>query len=236
MTSGIYKITNKENGKCYIGLAHNIIERWSSHQRKYMCETGKEYDKALYRALRKYGIQGFTWEVLEYCEPELLAEKEIYWIEKEKAYANGYNETIGGDIGGFDRNGELHPNHKLTEKDVINIRTRYNNRERKNEVYLDYNNCIGNSGFDKIWKGETWKLVMPEVYSKENRDFHSNNTGNKGSKNGRSRLTEEDVYNMRLRRKNGDNIRKVYEDYQNLITYGSFTNVWTYQNWKNIIV
>ena len=28
----------------------------------------------------------------------------------------------------------------------------------------------------------------------------------------------------------------VYQDYQDKITYGSFTNVWTYQNWKNIIV
>lgn len=236
MVSGIYKITNKKNGKCYIGLSQNIFQRWQNHQQKYLCENDKEYDKALYRALRKYGIEEFTWEILEYCEIDKLAEKEIYWIEKEEAYTKGYNETKGGDIGGFDRNGELHPNHKLTKQDVINIRTRYNNLERKNEVYLDYKNCIGESGFGKIWKGETWKQVMPEVYSTENKIFHVNNTGNSGSKNGRSRLIEEDVLEIRTRRKNGENIRKVYEDYQDLITYGSFKNVWTYQNWKNIIV
>jgi hypothetical protein len=28
----------------------------------------------------------------------------------------------------------------------------------------------------------------------------------------------------------------VYEDYKELTTYGSFKNVWSYQNWKNIIV
>ena len=77
---------------------------------------------------------------------------------------------------------------------------------------------------------------MPEVFTEENKNFHKHNTSNNGSKNGRSRLNENDVYQIRLRRKNGENIREVYKDYSNKITYGSFTNVWTYQNWKNIIV
>ncbi len=236
MVSGIYKITNKENGKCYIGLSVNIFERWKNHQQNYLKETGKEYNKALYRAFRKYGIQNFDWQILEYCEVDQLAEREIYWIEKEETYIKGYNETIGGDIGGFKRDGELHPNHKLSESDVINIRIRYNNRERKNIVYIDYVDKIGFSGFDKIWKYETWKKIMPEVYTLENIKFHSNNTANPGSKNGRAKLTEEDVYNIRFRKKNGEKRATVYEDYKDLLTLGSFGNVWTYQNWKDIIV
>lgn len=77
---------------------------------------------------------------------------------------------------------------------------------------------------------------MPEVYTKENKDYHAHNTGNGGSNNGRTRLSEQDVYNIRLRRKNGENIRIVYEDYKDKLTYGSFVNIWSYQNWKNIIV
>lgn len=42
---------------------------------------------------------------------------------------------------------------------------------------------------------------MMEVYTPENKRFHTYNTGNKGSKNGRSRLTEQEVYKIRLRRK-----------------------------------
>ena len=34
---------------------------------------------------------------------------------------------------------------------------------------------------------------MPEVYTPENKEFHKHNTGQKGSSNGRSLLTEEDV-------------------------------------------
>lgn len=77
---------------------------------------------------------------------------------------------------------------------------------------------------------------MPEVYTQENKDFHKHNTANTGSKNGRARLTENEVYEIRLRRKNGEKLSDVYVDYSDRMTYKSFSNVWTYQNWKNIIV
>ena len=126
--------------------------------------------------------------------------------------------------------------HKLIKKDIINIRNRYANLERRKEVYLLYNQRIGESGFSKIWKGETWKDVMPEVYTKENKEYHLHDTGNAGSQNGRSRIIEEDVRNIRIRRKNGEQLKVVYEDYKDKLTKGSFTNIWSYQNWKNITV
>lgn len=130
--------------------------------------------------------------------------------------------------GGESNVGDAHPRHKLTSKDVENIRIRYNNLERRKEVYELYKDRIGESGFGKIWKGESWQHIMPEVYTEENKEFHLHNTGNSGSSNGRARLTEEDVYNIRLRRKNGENRKTVYEDYKDLLTFGSFNNVWTY--------
>ena len=69
---------------------------------------------------------------------------------------------------------------------------------------------------------------MEEVYTPEIKDFHKHNTANKGSQNGRAKLTENNVRDIRLRRKNGEVLSKVYEDYKDKITYGSFTNVWTY--------
>lgn len=50
-------------------------------------------------------------------------------------------------------------------------------------------------------------------------------TGNEGSSNGRSKITEQDVYNIRLRKKNGEPQKEVYEDYKELLTFGSFKNV-----------
>lgn len=231
---GIYKITNKLNGNSYIGLSVDIEQRWYQHKTRYKNLNDKEYNKALYRAFRKYGLNNFSFEVIEECEENELKEKEIYWISFYNTYANGYNETIGGDI--ISIGGEKHPNHKLTEKDVKLIRYYYKNKARKQDVYSLFKDRIGESGFHKIWNGTTWPKIMPEVYTNVNKEFHKRNTANKGSKNGRAKLTEKDVKDIRLRRKKGETLSEVYKDYSNKITYGSFTNVWTYQNWKNIIV
>ena len=132
--------------------------------------------------------------------------------------------------------GDKHPNHKLTEKDVIDIRTRYNNLERCKEVELLYSDRIGHSGFSKVWKGETWKHIMPEVYTKENKDFHAHNTGNSGSSNGRANFTEEEVKAIRTRRKNGEKRQEVYKDYSHKCKPKYFESLWYGYNWKNIIV
>ena len=227
---GIYKITNKNNNKSYIGQSIHVEKRLSEHKSPY--NHKREHNKLLYKAFFKHGIENFSFEVIEECDKEELDVREEYWISYYDSYKNGYNATVGGET----NFGENHPNHKLTKQDVIDIRTRYANLERKKEVYLDYNNRIGESGFGKIWKGETWVQIMPEVYSEKNKEFHAHNTANSGSSNGRSRLKEEDVIDIRIRRKNGEKMREVYEDYKDLLTLGSFSNVWTYQNWKKIIV
>ena len=227
---GIYKITNLINGHSYIGLSTHIEDRWQYHKTKYNWE--REKDKLLYKAIIKYGIDNFKFEVLEECSPEQLSDKEKYYIEKYDTYHNGYNMTAGGE----DHHGESHPKHKLSKEDVIDIRTRYDNLERRQEVYELYKDRIGDSGFGKIWKGETWQNIMMEVYTPENKLYHLHDTANKGSKNGRARLTEEDVRIIRTRRKNGEQLKEVYKDYQDKITKGSFENVWAYQNWKDIVV
>lgn len=230
--TGIYKITNRLNGKAYIGYAKDIEDRFKTHKSRAFYEN-KEYNKTLYRAFRKYGLDNFDFKVLLECEEGELKAKEIELIAKHRTYTDGYNETCGGE--GVSSIGENHPNSKLTERDIINIRTRYANRERKMEVRKLYPN-IGDSGFNKVWKGETWKHIMPEVYSEENIEFHKLNTAMVGSNNGRTKLSEQDVYTIRTRKKNGENWSVVYEDYKDRLTSGSFKNIWSYQNWKSVIV
>lgn len=92
--TGIYKITNKINGKCYIGQSTLIEKRWSNHKNTSCNPTSTAYEYPLYRAFRKYGIENFSFEVLEECNNSELNEKERYWI---KYYNPEYNQTIGGD-------------------------------------------------------------------------------------------------------------------------------------------
>lgn len=227
---GIYKITNLINNHSYIGLSTHIEDRWKYHKTPYNWE--REKNKTLYQAILKYGIDNFKFEILEECSVEELSEKEKFYIDKYDTFHNGYNMTAGGES----NIGDSHPRHKLTQSDVEDIRIRYDNLERRKDVYELYKDRIGESGFGKIWKGETWRGIMMEVYSIENKNFHLHDTANKGSYNGRAKLTESDVRNIRIRRKNGEALSKVYKDYQDKITKGSFTNIWSYQNWKNIVV
>lgn len=89
MTSGIYKITNKINGKAYIGASTNIEKRWSSHR----CSG-----VGVSEVIIKEGIINFTFEIIEECSFEEFYDKERYYI---KAYdtqiPNGYNKTPGGE-------------------------------------------------------------------------------------------------------------------------------------------
>ena len=41
---GIYKITNKVNGKSYIGQSVDIMDRWKSHRNKPFNQNSKDYD------------------------------------------------------------------------------------------------------------------------------------------------------------------------------------------------
>lgn len=91
---GIYKITNTLNGKCYIGQSVDIYKRWVKH--KSNCVQNQQRNKCLYRAFRKYGIDNFTFEILQKCKKEKLDEREEYWIKKYDSFKNGYNMNSGG--------------------------------------------------------------------------------------------------------------------------------------------
>lgn len=95
---GIYKITNKINGKSYIGQSNNIIRRISEHKSESYRQH--EINKVLYKAIKKYGIQNFDFDIIEECYVDELDDRERYWIDYFDCYKNGYNCTLGGK--GFD--------------------------------------------------------------------------------------------------------------------------------------
>lgn len=91
--TGIYKIQNNINHKNYVGQSQNIKMRWKKHI--YSAEAGSQYP--IHCALRKYGVENFSFSVLEECKASELNDKEIEWISKLNACEEGYNCTRGGD-------------------------------------------------------------------------------------------------------------------------------------------
>ena len=90
----IYQITNKLNGKIYIGKTEFSLEkRFKEHCRDALKYNGEK--RPLYAAMRKYGIENFEISLIE--ETDNPEEREVYWIEQKRSFKNGYNATIGGD-------------------------------------------------------------------------------------------------------------------------------------------
>ena len=95
----IYKATNVKNNKSYIGFDSKFPKRKSEHKSCFSSQ-----DTVFYRAIRKYGWENFTWEIL-YQSKELDHTKNVmenYFITEYNSYIHfkeslGYNMTLGGD-------------------------------------------------------------------------------------------------------------------------------------------
>lgn len=97
---GIYKITNKINGKCYIGQSIHIQQRFYRHKLKATQDDGIE-NKPLYLAIKKYGLENFTFDIIEEISCHDLNTREQYWINHYKSFDKnfGYNISLGPQFG-----------------------------------------------------------------------------------------------------------------------------------------
>jgi hypothetical protein len=93
---GVYVLTNKINGKRYVGIGMSksgIQGRWKKYK-NYNC---KQQIK-LYNALKLYGVDNFTFEVvLETGDIDNAKRSEMYLIDVWNLQEDGYNMTAGGD-------------------------------------------------------------------------------------------------------------------------------------------
>lgn len=88
--TGIYKITNIDNGMCYIGQAVDIAERWKQHIKRGIGADPPTQNK-LYPAMLAIGVENFMFEIIEECSGNLLNEKEDYWQNFYNAKEWGYS-------------------------------------------------------------------------------------------------------------------------------------------------
>lgn len=99
MLGFIYKVTNKINGKVYIGQTiQSVKDRWYRHCGKRGISKA-EMNTHFKRAILKYGKDNFTIEVLETCDSTLLNDREKYYIKLYDSFNKGYNSTLGGTDG-----------------------------------------------------------------------------------------------------------------------------------------
>ncbi len=79
--AGIYRLTNKINGKYYIGSSSNLDKRFYA----YFSPSGlKRTERLIVREIIKYGLINFSFEILEYVE--LKDKNVLFLLEREQYY------------------------------------------------------------------------------------------------------------------------------------------------------
>lgn len=87
--SGIYAIINNVNNKLYIGSANHFKTRHSRH--KTLLLRQDHYNKKLQHAVNKYGINNFSFILVEICDKKQLFTLEQKYLNRLFRTRNGYN-------------------------------------------------------------------------------------------------------------------------------------------------
>lgn len=223
---GIYKITNKINGKIYVGQSNNIKRRFWEYQNR-----GTASRIPVDAAIEKYGSENFQYDIIEECPIEKLNERETYWIKHFNSIKNGYNLSEGGNQQSI---GSNNGRAILTEEDVKIIRIAYNNHEHRKDVYEQFKNKIAFSTFSRVWDGTSWQHIMPEVFTEENKRYYAKEATN-GEKSTKAKFSNEEVLNMRTRYVS-ENARSIYNDYKDRCSYNTIQQILWGRTYKDLPV
>jgi group I intron endonuclease len=93
--AGIYRWTNKLNGKKYIGSSVDLGRRFSEY---YSITYLTKNNMAIYKAIIKYGHTNFKLEILECCDPKDVEQREQYYLDNFQREYN-ISPTVGSCLG-----------------------------------------------------------------------------------------------------------------------------------------
>lgn len=170
----IYLITNKINGKKYVGQTQqsDINDRWCEHKRVSEHTLGRY----IYNAYKKHGIENFKFQIVCICFDSDCNIYEEYYIKKFDCLApNGYNLMSGG------KNFKHHPDtlkkmsesikaYKKLHPQVCTEETRKKLSESlKGEKNPNFNKPMSEEQKQKI--SETHKKLIKEGKIKQNKGY-----------------------------------------------------------------
>lgn len=122
----------------------------------------------------------------------------------------------------------------LDYEDVISIRERYAEGEYWEKVYEDYKALYPHKwDFWNIYYGNRYRLVKPEIFSKERRKYHGS-LGKQGEKNSRAKLFNEDTKHIRQLFLSGIPRKELYSLFPQ-VTPTSIRNVINNKTFKDVL-
>lgn len=177
----IYKIENNINGKLYIGQTVDVDARWKKHLSVAQSEF-IPYRSHLYNAIKKYGKEHFSINVIETCSYDDMDKREAYWIrELNSLEPNGYNITPGGKkLHGSD-NPFFGKHHSEKTKQIISQKnTGRKASDEEKEMRRKINSGERNPFYGKRHSKETIELIRHKnisngLYRKSSERMKENN-------------------------------------------------------------
>lgn len=153
----IYKVTNKVNGKCYIGQTRHSL---NTRKKRHLSSAKAGMNTHFYQALRKYGEDNFYWEII--CtakDKQTLNELETFYITKFDSIKNGYNMVDGGD------------NNVM---DIESVKTKHDLVMQSPEVRAKISKTMKQLRKEKGFSNETRKKISEKL--KGNHNFGTGDT------------------------------------------------------------
>lgn len=227
---GIYKFTNLKNNLSYIGQSISLENRYNQHYNNHKNKKLHDYYTDFYKALREFGFENFSYEILEqkdYYSPEELNEREKYWISYYNSYYNGYNMNPGGE--NVTENGENHPMAKLTNQQVLEIKHILKTRTDLTQYEIANQFGVQQSVISEINEGKAWTTIGIESHY----PLRKQGIMRTGSKHPRSILTDEQVLKIRERYVN-ESGHQIYESYKDIISYTAFERILLGKTYTNL--
>ena len=225
------------NHLVYIGKAVNVERRRNVHKWAYTSSKSREYNNQIHTAMRKYGYENFSFEIVELCPKEKLDEREKYWIAYYNSYKNGYNGTEGGSIEEADVSGEHNGRAYMTEKEVEYIRKCYNNHINFRDVYAQFKDKATKRCIQKIWYFETWPNIHPEYNTPENKLYHSTKAKANSSEiaaNNKRHFSPDEIRFLRSEYAKGATAKELQKKYYPELAYSTVRNAIIRVTYKDI--
>ena len=205
----IYKATSP-SGKVYVGQTIYGLEfRCRTHEKNACNKKHRLYNIKYYRAIRKYD-KNIKWIVLhDGVSKNMLNNLERKEIRIHDSYRLGYNSDLGGNVKTTEQlkenasKGEDHHFAKLNWKLVKLIRKMYSSGE------YNYKN-IANSIKNIVTKETIGKIIRNNRW--HDPKYKQVKYAQKGSRNNRAKLTEENVIEIRQKYASGKYSQKELSD------------------------
>ena len=149
MTSGIYKITNLNDNKVYIGSSINVTKRQYKHF--WMLRNNKHDNLHLQNSFNKFGESSFLFEVIQFCGVNNLVSLENNYIIEYKSNDSNYGYNLAK-VNEFRRN---------TFNDEVKLKLSLYNKNKNGNInkftLTEINGCVSNT-FDNLFEAARYLI------------------------------------------------------------------------------